>query len=86
MKIVFTFLACCLSAIGAFAQLNTDTAQVIKTKHAIYDDRAKGYDHLHPRFPDIANPTGPGYEVDGTVIRNEAIIKRHITNINDLIR
>lgn len=87
MKILFTFIALCFLVLAASAQLNTDTAQVAKGRVSAYDQRmSRSHDHLHPTFPNIGNPTGPGYEGDGAVFRSEAIINRRITNINDLVR
>ena len=87
MKNIIAFISFCFLAITASAQLNTDTAQATRRRISSYDEKAnKAQDHLHPKFQNIANPTGPGYEGDGAVFRSEAIINRHITNINDLIR
>ncbi len=86
MKIIFTFIAFCFFTYG-YAQLNTDTVPAAKGKFSSYDERAnRAQDHLHPKFPNLANPSGPGYDGDGAVFRNEAIVNRHIHNINDLVK
>ena len=87
MKTLFTFIAFCLFSIAASAQMNTDSSQTSQVKLSSYESRnSKISDHLHPKFPNLANPSGSGFEMDGTVYKSEAIINRHITNINDLIR
>jgi hypothetical protein len=87
MKNIITFLLSSLLAIAASAQLNTDSVQNARPKSSIYNERSsRNSDHLHPKVPNIANPKGPGYDIDGTVYRSEAIINRHVTNINDLFK
>ncbi len=87
MKNLFTFLLCSLFALAASAQLNTDSVQNKKQKSSIYNERSsRNSEHLHPKVPNLANPRGPGYDIDGTVYKSEAIINRHVTNINDLFR
>ncbi len=87
MKKVFAFIAFCLFTVAASAQLNTDSSQTTPIKISSYDARANASsEHLHPKYPNLANPAGPGYEMDGTVYHGEAIVNRHITNINDLFR
>ena len=72
----------------ASAQLNTDssrnTARI--TRPTVLTAREqKLQDFLHPKIRNIANPD-VGYEMDGTVYSREAILNRHVTNINDLVR
>jgi len=87
MKIFYATVLFCLFSIAASAQLNTDTTQNQSKKVAVYDTKvSRAHDHLHPKYTNLANPSGPGYEIDGAVYRSEAIINRHPTNINDLIR
>ncbi len=87
MKIVFTIIAFCLFCITASAQLNTDSAQTASPITSHDEARANTFsDRLHPKIQNLANPTSPGYDMDGAVFRSEAIINRHITNIYDLIR
>ena len=87
MKIFFNFFVLCLLSIAAKAQMNTDTIASAPIKVSGYDQRVnQSHDHLHPKFPNLANPGTPGYEVDGTVYHSEAIINRHALTINDLIK
>jgi hypothetical protein len=87
MKILFVIIACCLFTLTASAQLNTDSTQTKPIKTSSHEGRShRMRDHLHPKFPNLANPSDEGYDMDGTVYKNEAIVNRHITNINDLFR
>ncbi len=87
MKIVYSTLLFCLLGLAASAQLNTDSTRATSQRMSMYDLKvSRTNDHLHPKYANLANPGGPGYDIDGAVFRSEAIINRHATNINDLIR
>lgn len=88
MKSLFCILCLTGLFITAHAQLNTDssrnTARI--TRATVLSPREqKLQDFLHPRVRNLANPE-TSYEIDGTVYSREAIINRHVTNINDLVR
>jgi hypothetical protein len=86
MKNLYALAFCLCLAFAAKAQLNTDSTSKATPKASADQMRQTAVSrHLHPQFPNLANP-GTGYEIDGHVTSREAIINRHVTNIYQLIQ